>query len=465
MQKYALHSTAAADTATHPLARLVALRRIEVIAQGLVMALALAGLRIPLAIAPMVAATVALGLVNLATQWRLERGWPVTDKELLAHLAIDAGALGFLLYFSGGSANPFISLFLLPPTLAAALLPARYAWAMAGLTLVAYTFLMFWNLPLPAPQGELAQLDAVLARATGTAPEHAGHLSGFALHVLGMWLNFVISVGVVAFFLTRMAATLKSREQELAAAREAALRHEQILSLGTLAAGAAHKLGTPLATMAVLIRELELGQGDPAEQQEDLRLLRQQVDLCKRTISQILASAGQARHESLLSVPLDAYLSELLDEWRLIRPRAPLRVTLEGAQPGPLIAADRTLEQAILNLLDNAADAHGASDQEIRFAAQWDADRCRIEIFDDGPGIDSAAARQIGQPFFTTKSSGAHGVGGLGIGFFLTNATVERLGGKVELFNWFNGPKQEQPQGACTRLTLPLARLKVPYHD
>ena len=442
----------------NPLARLVALRRIEVIAQGGVMTMALAWLRIPLEITPMVAASLTLALVNLATQWRLERAWPVSDNALFAHLAIDAGVLSVLLYFSGGSANPFISLFLLPPTLAAALLPARHAWAMAGLTLLAYTFLMFWNLPLPAPQGELAQLDALLARATGTPPEHVGHMSGFALHVLGMWLNFVMSVGVVAFFLTRMAAALKRREQELAAARETVLRHEQILSLGTLAAGAAHKLGTPLATMAVLIRELQLGQGDLAEQQEDLQLLRQQVDLCKQTLSQMLASAGQARHESLLSVPLDTYLNELLDEWRLIRPRAPLSLTLIGAQPAPLIAADRTLEQALLNLLDNAADAHGESKENIRFSAQWDFNNCHIEIFDHGSGISAEAACQIGQPFFSTKKKDSYGVGGLGIGFFLSNTSVERLGGKVELFNWF---AQGQQQGACTRLTLPIARLKV----
>jgi two-component system sensor histidine kinase RegB len=132
---------------------------------------------------------------------------------------------------------------------------------MAAMTLAAYTFLIFWKLPLPPPQGDLAQFDALLARATGGASEHAIHSSGFALHILGMWLNFVISVGVVAFFLTRMAAALKQRERELAVVREAVLRDEQILSLGTLAAGAAHQLGTPLATMAVVIRELELNHG------------------------------------------------------------------------------------------------------------------------------------------------------------------------------------------------------------
>jgi two-component system sensor histidine kinase RegB len=445
----------------NPLARLAALRRVEVVAQGAVLLLSLGWLRIPLEIAPMIAVTVALGLFNLATQWRLDRAWPVTDRELFAQLAVDIFALGVLLYFAGGSANPFISLLLIPPTLAAAMLPVRHAWGLAGLALATYSALIFWNLPLPPPQGDLARLDAVLARATGSSPEHAGHLSGFALHVLGMWFNFLISVGVVALFLTRMAAALKDRERELAAAREAALRHEQILSLGTLAAGAAHKLGTPLATMAVVIRELELDQeqGKQPELKEDLQLLRRQVDLCKQTISQILASAGQARDANLLAVPLDRYLGELLDEWRLIRPRAALRVVLEGRQPAPTIAADRTLEQAILNLLDNAADAHGESTDNILFAAHWDAEHCHIEILDCGPGIDAEAAERIGQAFFTTKRNDATGVGGLGIGFFLTNATVERLGGKVELFN------RDNRQGACTRVILPLARLKAINHD
>jgi len=284
-------------------------------------------------------------------------------------------------------------------------------------------------------------------------------MSGFALHVLGMWLNFVISVSVVAFFLTRMAAALKARERELAAAREAALRNEQILSLGTLAAGAAHQLGTPLGTMAIVIHELELAHADDADLTSDLRLLRQQVDQCKQSISQILASAGQARDESLERMALDVYLKQLLEAWQVIRPRVPLHIALDGAQPAPLIAAQRTLEQALLNLLDNAADANasqGTGDSALDFSAQWDAENCRIEILDHGPGLDAAAASRLGQPFFSTKQGAGNGVGGIGIGFFLTNATVERFGGRVELFN-----RDGEQGGACTRVTLPLARLKA----
>lgn len=440
----------------NPLQRLLALRRVEVLTQAVVLVLAVTWLKIPLDVVPMSAAIALLAAVNLLTQWRIHKSGRCSESEIFAHLAIDVGILALLLYFAGGSTNPFVSLFLLPPTLAAAMLPARQAWAMAGMTLVAYTFLMFWKLPLPPPQGDLAQFEALLARATGSAGEHAAHGSGFALHVLGMWLNFVISVGVVAFFLTRMANALKERERELAAAREEALRNEQILSLGTLAAGAAHQLGTPLGTMAVVIRELELQHGDDAELQEDLLLLREQVDRCKQTISQILASTGQGRDESLRSLALDAYLQRLLDDWQVIRPHARISVTLQGEQPPPLVAAERTLEQALLNLLDNAADAHAANPEALRFSAAWDSDSCRIEIFDRGPGIGGEAALRLGQAFFSSKGAAHDQAGGIGIGLFLSNATIERYGGQVELFN------RSDPQGgACTRVTLPLNRLKA----
>ena len=446
-----------ATSATGPLPRLVALRRISVLAQGLVLLLAVGWLKIPLAVGPMIAVTVLLALFNLFTQWRLQRARPIGNDEILAQLLVDVVALGVLLYFAGGSANPFVSLFLVPITIAAAVLPAKHAWFMAGATTLTYTFLMFWNLPLPAPQGQMAEFDALVARASGVAPEHAGHVSGFALHVLGMWLNFVVSAVVVALFLTRMATALKTREKELADAREAALRHEQILALGTLAAGAAHKLGTPLATMAVVLREAELAHGDADEElKEDLRLLRMQVDECKKILSQTLASAGQSRDEASNQLALDAYLERLLEEWQLIRPRVAITASLNGARPAPAIATDRTLEQALLNLLDNAADA---SPDNLEFVADWDQETLRIDILDCGPGIDETVAARIGEPFFSTKTGkggnegkDATAAGSLGIGFFLTNATLERLGGRVELSPRNTG-------GTRTRVTLPLSRL------
>lgn len=432
-----------------PLARLVSLRRFTVLAQGGTLLAAVAWLRIPLEVAPMLAASGLLALANLLTQWRLTWARPVSDREFFGQLLLDTGVLAVLLYYAGGSANPFVSLFLLPPTLAAVALPARHAWAMAGISAACYTFLMFWNLPLPPPQGELAALDAMLARASGIAGEHAGHVSGFALHVIGMWFNFGLSAAVVVFFLTRATSALRERERELAAAREAALRHEQILALGTLAAGAAHKLGTPLSTMAVVLRELELTRHGDRELQEDLALLRTQVDACKDILSGTLASAGQARDAASRAMPLAHYLERLLEDWQLIRPRVQLSARLDGERPGPAIAADRTLEQALLNLLDNAADA---SPVGLEFTARWDRQQCCIEILDRGPGLDPHTAGRLGQPLSSAKRNTEGGAGGLGIGFFLSNATLERFGGRVEIVNRPDG-------GAATRVCLPLDRL------
>ncbi len=437
----------------NPLMRLLALRRLEVLTQALVLLLAVAWLRMPLAVLPMASVIGGLALVNLLTRWWLLRHAVIGEDGLFLQLAIDAVGLTLLLYFAGGSSNPFVSLLLLPPTLAAALLPTRYVRAMALLVLFAYSVLLFWNLPLPAPQRDMRAIDALLGHIPDGSADHTLHGSSFALHVLGMWLNFVISLAVVAFLLTRLASALKERENELAAAREAAMHNEQILALGTLAAGAAHQLGTPLATMAVVLGELAQTHADEEELLSDLQLLRGQVDRCKQTLSQILASAGQARSETIRSLPIDDYLQQMLDDWQLIRPRVAVNLRLLGTSPVPSLVVERTLAQALLNLLDNAADAHGEQDEALNLDVDWQTDHCRIEILDRGPGLQPAVSARLGEAFFTTKPAGTSvlptAIGGVGIGLFLSNATIQRFGGQVELFNRAGG-------GACTRITLPL---------
>jgi two-component system sensor histidine kinase RegB len=333
---------------------------------------------------------------------------------------------------------------------------------MAILTLAGYTTLLFFNLPLPPLKVDLPQLQSLFGGNGGAAgaavadhANHAGHMnhgnaagsdSGFALHVLGMWFNFLVSAAIIAFFLARLAATLRQRDRELATAREEALRSEQILALGTLAAGAAHQLGTPLSTMAVVIRELELEHSDEAALNSDLALLRRQVDTCKKLLTKLLSAAGQPRGEDAAAQALDTLLNELIEKWRLLRPNTLVTTHWQSVTPAPLILAEPTLEQALLNLLDNAADA---SPKGISVEARWSDGTCVIDILDDGPGLAGSAAQKIGQPFFTTKRE----QGGIGIGLFLSNATLERFGGKVELFNRSAG-------GACTRITLPLRKLQ-----
>ncbi|NTV88314.1 MAG: HAMP domain-containing histidine kinase, partial [Burkholderiaceae bacterium] len=343
---------------------------------------------------------------------------PVTGWELFAYLQLDVLALALLLFFSGGASNPFVSLLLLPLIIAAALLPAGCVWAMAGVTVVVYTTLMFYHLPLP---GMLS-----------------GHGPGFQAHLWGMWLVFVISALLIAGFVARLAAALRARDRQVSQWREKALRDEQILALGMFAAGAAHELGTPLSTIAVLARELERAHGGDAELRADLRTLREQVEVCKTILGDLLRSADLSADRETTQ-PLDVLLEHTRIRWQLIRPRVPLRVSCAGSPPLPAVAAPQTIGQTLINLLNNAADA---CPRGIDLAGYWDPRRVVIEIRDQGASMTPEVARRAGEAFFSTKKEG------LGIGLLLANTALERLGGQVSLLR--------DPQGGtCTRIDLP----------
>lgn len=405
------------------LRRLLVLRSFVVGGLLLAGALAIRLLELPLPLPPLLTVIGLLVLVNLVTWWRLHRPWPVADSEFFAQLLVDVFAITVLLYYTGGSTNPLVSFYLVPMVIAAITLPAAYTWAMAGFTTSCYTLLMFNYHPL--------------------MPKNGDYSTAIYLHLTGMWLTFVLSAFLIAFFVVRMSHTIRERDHQLAVAREETLRNERIIALGTLAAGAAHELGTPLSTMAVVTRELQREYGENPELAEDLQVLREQVNSCKQILSSLLASAGQARLEDAAAVALDAYFDEVLEKWRLMRPGVTATTAWHGPRPAPHIMADPTLGQALLNLLNNAADA---SPDSVEIEGNWDEAEIRLRILDRGPGLSPEAERLAGQPFFTTKGHGT------GIGLFLSNATIERLGGKVALLNRENG-------GAVTEVRLPLTKL------
>jgi len=428
---------------TANLRRLFVLRNIEIAGQAVAVGVVSQTLAIPLPLPSLLAVIGFLALCNALTWWRLKRPWPVGDPELFGQLLLDVAALAGLLYFSGGSTNPFVSLFLLPLTIAAATLAPRYTWSMAALALGCYTLLMFNYVPLPSSVAVQASLPPMMGM-EGSASDHM-HMErgdGFGLHVLGMWFNFLVSACLIAFFVVRMAATIRERDRLLARAREEALRHEQIIALGTLAAGAAHELGTPLSTMAVVIKELQREAAAQPEVSESLATLREQVDQCKQILSRLLASADHGRAEGGARRSVDAFLDELLDKWRLMRPGVRSTAHWEGAQPVPDILAEQTLFQALMSLLNNAADASPA---EVEVEGHWSERELRLEIRDRGPGLAPDTMQRAGTPFFTTKAPGQ----GFGLGLFLANASIERAGGVVRLYNREGG-------GTRVEVTLPL---------
>lgn len=404
------------------LQRLFLLRNIAIVAQCLTFAIVFWTIDILLPWTQMISVVVLLALLNLLTWVRLHRKWPVSHIEFFLQLLVDVLALSSLLYFSGGSTNPFISLYLLPLTIAAATLPWRYTWVMAFITIACYTLLLFNYIPLPH--------------------EHSNHLIEFALHVSGMWLAFVLSTVIIAWFVVKMSASIRERDQDLAKAREHALRNEQIIALGTLAAGAAHELGTPLSTMAVVTRELQQEHTQDGEFQNNIRILRDQITHCKQTLTQLLAKAGQTRAEHGSESPVDEFIHQILDKWKLIRPSVKFTYQSTSEQPVPKIMDNQLLSQSLLNLLNNAADA---SSKCVEIKSNWDNRMLQLEIIDDGEGLSAEAIQRAGEAFFSSKTPGQ----GFGIGLFLANANIERFGGSVRLFNLEHG-------GACTQVSLPL---------
>ena len=373
----------------------------------------------------------AYGAFNLIARLRLRKATlPASAMEFFLHLSVDVLMLSAMLYFSGGSGNPFVSLFLLPLVIVAATLPRRYVWAMAAVTMVCYALLMVVYVPLPDSGGAMHS--------------HGDQQSfNFNLHVLGMWFSFVVGVGVILFFVVSMAEALRVRDKKLVEAREKSLRDEHVVALGTLAAGAAHELGTPLSTMAVLIGEMGRDYAGSPDLADKIAIFRSQLQRCKETLGQMSASAGQLRATEGRRENVKRYLERCVEQWKLLHPAAGISVEMAGCEPAPAIVADATLTQAVINILNNAVEA---SPERIALSASWTERELVLVIRDFGEGLSRAVIDGLGKPFFTTKREGH------GLGFYLTQAVVSRLGGDVAVANHEEG-------GAIVQIRLPLYKL------
>ncbi|MGE0811432.1 MAG: ATP-binding protein [Immundisolibacter sp.] len=399
---------------------LVHLRSVALATQAAAVLLAagVLGMHLPLTIDGLILG--ALAGMNALAWWYARRGDEPSAWVLTAQLAVDIGGLTAFLYFNGGYANPFASLFLLPLAVAATVLPTLHTAGLTALVVGGYTFVMFAFRPLPHYHGRLGD--------------------SFDLHLIGMWLSLVVAAVVIAAFVARLAATLRAHEARLAELREAALRSEQLAALGALAAGTAHELGTPLSTMAVLVGELRAAAG--ADQRADLEVLSEQIDRCRDVLTRNLTITGQGRAEGGGRLGLQTWIETLAAHWQQTRPQARLHLTCTGPGEPPAVVADETLRQALCSLLDNAADASASVDLSLR----WDTQSVQLDIADRGAGIPREIAPRLGQPYVTGKP------GGLGLGVYLARAVIERLGGTLDITS-------RQGGGTLAQVVLPLAAL------
>jgi len=362
----------------------------------------------PLPIRPIILTIGALALWNVLSYRDLYSDRRVQHGEIALHLVVDVTAFTSILYFTGGYTNPFVSLYLLPISLAAASLPAAYAWSIGAICGVCYSLVWRWHVPLPAVNARFG--------------------SDFDLHVAGMWVNFLIAAMLIVFFVGRASRLLRRRDRELAALREMALRDQQIVELGTLAAGTAHELNTPLSTLAILVEELNESATSPA-QREHLNVMAEQIQSINERLNRIAGNVGAARSAGATQVGLRAYLEALIDQWRGAHPDIELAVTYDLPANDTRIVAEATIGQVIRNVLDNAAHATLANGRDhVAVRVSCRDGRLDIAVTDEGTGLDPTLS-EVGLRVVSTKD------GGLGIGILLSRAALERFGGRLELAN------------------------------
>jgi two-component system sensor histidine kinase RegB len=408
------------------LAGLTALARLRVLAligQTGAMLVALAvGVRIT--IAPMIVAMSLLLALAIHTRRRLDTARSATHGEIFAHAMIDVTAFSVVLACAGGDSNPFVLLYLVHVVMMALLVPPRLAAVgVAFVVAVAATVATF------APHLAL----------TDGSPLPA------ALHALGWVASLALTAAITAWLVMRVVASLLAHGRDLAEARRAAANDEALLRIGALAAGAAHELGTPLATMAIVVGEMQRGAKSDAERR-DAGILAAQIAACRQTLLRLRANAG-GETDGGGAVALDAFCERLLDRFRATRPGIALTVRIDAKSAPPRIFADASLGQALLNLLNNAADASASA---VAVAIGWDGGELHFVVDDEGAGIPEHALAKLGRECFTTKPPGQ----GTGLGVLLTATVVARLGGTVR---WSN----RSPRGARADVRLPLAALTL----
>jgi len=349
--------------------------------------------RLPLR--PMLACLAVLALFNLACTLRARTAREVRPLELLAGLGVDLAVLTALLALAGGIHNPFVFLYLPQVAIAALLLPRPLTWGVLGAATVAMAALSAWHLPLQWPDGPAPPLPLA--------------------YVAGVLLCFVICAVLVVRVIVRFGQTLRRRDERLAALRQRAAEEDHIVRMGLLASGAAHELGTPLATLSVILGDWSRMAPITAEPElrEELEQMQRQVERCKTIISGILMSAGSARAEISGATTLAAFLHDVAGQWSRRRATAPLTPEL-GALPDVPIAADAGLRQMITNLLDNALEA--APHARPRLLAECDEHgHLRLQVIDRGPGFPAEVLANFGRPYHSTK-----GKPGGGLGIFLS---------------------------------------------
>jgi two-component system, sensor histidine kinase RegB len=390
---------------------LVGLRWLAVGGQALAILVSYFGVGLHFPIVPCLTLVAGSAVLNLALRWRFPRSERLSERGATILLAYDILQLAGLLFLTGGIVNPFAILLLAPVAVAAASLALRQTLGLLALAIVCATLLARWSLRLPSIGGEELSLPPI--------------------YVVGLWSAVVISAAFVTFSAHRVAAEAGRTASALAATELALVRAQHLSQLDGLAAAAAHELSTPLATIALVVRELAAqptGEGSS----DDLELLEQSVDRCRSILAKLSARRELSTHALGFSSPLELAEAAAAPH-RLLG--VSITVEGEGPEPAPKCPHDPGVLSALGSLIENAV---GFAESAVVIRASWTQSTVGMVIADDGPGFLPDILARIGEPYLAQREGArrTEGVGGgLGLGLFIASVFIKRSGGALRFEN------------------------------
>ena len=403
---------------------IVRLRWLAVLGQSITVVGAYWGLGIDLPIGGCFAVIALSAWLNVALRIRFRASQRLKANYAFIMLGYDILQLAALLYLTGGLENPFAFLLIAPVTVSASTLPLRITVALGVLAIGAATVLTSFHHPLPW----FSQSALVLPFP----------------YVMGVWVAVVSGILFIGFYSWRTAEEGRRMAEALAAAEMVLAREQKLSALDGLAAAAAHGLGTPLATIAVVTKELLRDAQETDPHYEDLLLVRAQAERC-RDILKELAGRGEELDIIVSRMPVSHLMEEVVAPHRLLAVPIEVRTgPMAGVEPGSDAAREPVTQRnpgviyGLGNLVENAIDFAAT---KVEIDAHWSQDEVRIVIADDGKGFPPNVLEQLGEPFVTTRPGESWGEEapdehiGMGLGFFIAKTLLERSGAEIELFN------------------------------
>src|SRR3984957_20169025 len=388
------------------------LRWLAVLGQLATIFIVVQGLEFDVEIIPCVTIIGLSALLNLALQIAFNPMQRLEPALAAALLALNIVELAGLLFFTGGLENPFSFLFLAPVLISATALPIRLTIALGVLAVVCATLLVFFHLSLPWDSDEPLPLPQI--------------------YLFGVWLSIVVAIGVTSLYAFQVAEESRQLSDALAATELVLTREQHLTQIDGLAAAAAHELGTPLATIFLISRELERTIADNSPIAGDLKTLREQTQRCRDILAKITQlSASGAPFDRM---PLSTLIEEAVAPHRDFDVAIRVRIAVAGTRE-PVGTRNPAILYGVGNILENAVDF---ARQTVEVNAWWNTETVEIVISDDGPGIAPDMLKRIGEPYLSRRRSADETQGehsGLGLGVFIARTLLERTGAKVSFTN------------------------------